>query len=386
MRILVDIRHLTSPKPSGVGEYTKNILRALFALDTKNAYVLLSTGSTRAEEYARQAVQDMAGKSRKVQHVHVRIPNKLLNLRTILGVAPSIQELAGGDYHVLFLPNLAITNIPKNLPTILTIHDLSWKIFPHFFSRKMLAWHKATKPDHLVALAKKIITPSLSTKQDVERMFQKIGADVALIHHGIDAIFTKDMQPQDHGVRSKYRLPKRFALFMGTLEPRKNVLTLIDGMEAYRKRSGDDIHLVLAGKWGWKPLALTRRILDHNMHRWIHHLGYVPTKDRPALYRAARVFVWPSFYEGFGLPVLESMACGTPVITSYTSSIPEITGNAAVHIDPFNHLDISTALEQLFDSKNLQTRLHVRGLERAKQFSWTQAAQKTLRLLSEAAR
>lgn len=386
MRILVDIRHLGQAKPSGVGEYTKELLRALFEIDQQNAYVLFSSGSAQAKANAKRTVQEITSNHPKVQHTHLDIPNKLLNLRTLFGRAPSINQLAGGPYHLLFLPNLNITNIPPNLPTVLTIHDLSWKIFPEFFSRRMLAWHRATKPHLLAARAAHILTPSKSTAQDVEQLFEKPRDEITAIPHGISSAFSPRPKPQDHGVRSTYSLPKRFAFFMGTLEPRKNISTIIDGMEEYRTKTGDDLPLILAGKWGWRSSELRVRIKRPDYRSWIRHLGYVPETHRPALYRQAEVFLWPSFYEGFGLPVLEAMASGTPVITSATSSLPELTQSAAIQVDPYNQRDLAKALEHLFQSTELATHLSDLGVAQAKNFDWHTTATLTLQCFEKTAK
>jgi len=382
MRILVDIRHLARPEQSGVGEYTAQLLRALFDLDKNNAYTLLSSGSSRSKVYAQMAVREMTEGSPKIRHVHIPIANKLLNLQALSRFAPTLPEFAGkGAFHVLFLPNLNITRVPDDLPIVLTIHDLAWKIFPHFFSRKMLAWHNAVRPDELIDRANKIITPSQCTKRDVELIFKKPSSDIIPIPHGIDDDFSPRPKPQDSGLRSLYRLPQRFLLFLGTLEPRKNLPTLIRGVEEYRARTGDDIPLVLVGKWGWRTKEIERAIKKP----WIHHLGYVENRHRSALYRLADALVWPSFYEGFGLPLLEAMASGTPIITSSTSSMPEITNESAIHVDPYNHLDIADALEQFFAVDALSQKLSQAGLAEAKKFTWTACAQATLNVFKQAA-
>lgn len=384
MRILVDIRHLGQPHPSGVGEYTIELLRALFEMDKNNAYVLLSSGRQGAKSHATNAVTRMTTHHSKVQHIHIPIANKILNLKLLSGRIPSINTLAGGSYHLLFLPNLNITRIPANLPTVLTVHDLSWKFFPQFFSRRMLAWHAATKPEQLITRADRILTPSESTKRDIQSLYQKPDAQITVVPHGHAPHFSAHIQPQDHGVRSKYKLPKRFALFMGTLEPRKNIPMIIEGLEEYRARTGDDLHLVLAGKWGWRSGDIRLSLREARRKTWIHHLGYVEDQDRPALYRSASVFLWPSIYEGFGLPVLESMASGTPVITSHTSSLPELTESAAILIDPYNAHDLSDALGQLLSSEALRIRLSEAGIRRASAFTWNAAATRTLEAFTRA--
>ncbi len=383
MKILVDVRHLSDAQKTGVGEYTSELLRALFALGTEDEYEMVSMGMKPSPAQTR-----------------LRIPNKILKLTTLIARWPKLDLLAKAKPDVVWLPNLNFTTVSPSVPYALTIHDLSWKIFPEYFSWKMRLWHGMSRPDALVANAAAIIVPSTATKEDVVRFFGKDGGEVHVVPHGIDPMFSPTFTAQDHGVRSRHKLPKRFVLFVGTLEPRKNVVALIDAVDAYRRETGDDLRLVLAGGWGWKSRAIRETIQAERpkglRHKgfpfvnslslmpnrlkpapWIHVLGYVPSADRPALYRAATVFAWPSAYEGFGLPVLEAMASGTPVITSHTSSLPELTAGAAIFANPFRTEEIAMALREVMSSETLRDRLRRAGLERAREFSWEKAARET---------
>jgi len=380
MRILVDVRHLSDAQKTGVGEYTSELLRALFALGTEDEYEMISTG-----------MKPSPGQT------HLRLPNKLLKLTTLVARWPKLDRLAKMKPDLVWLPNLNFATISPSVPYALTIHDLSWKIFPEFFSWKMRLWHALSRPDELVRNAAAIIVPSTSTKEDVVRFFGKDADKVHVVPHGIDPMFSPTFTAQDHGVRSRHKLPKRFVLFVGTLEPRKNVVALIDAVDAYRRETGDDLRLVLAGGWGWKSGAIREATRPKGLRpkgffvrnplslkpfslkppSWINVLGYVPSADRPTLYRAATVFAWPSAYEGFGLPVLEAMASGTPVITSHTSSLPELTAGAAILANPFRTEEIAVALREVMSSETLRDRLRRAGLERARAFSWEKTARET---------
>lgn len=375
MRIFVDIRHLTSPEPSGVGEYTTQLLRALFEIDKNNEYVLFSSGRTKPFCFVHHD---------KVKFVHLPTSNKLLNVRTAFLHHPTINWHVHEPIDLIFLPNLNFVSLPDDIPTVLTVHDLSWKLFPEFYSRKMQLWHRMVRPEKLFGQSSQLITPSESTAQDLQDVFRVESTRITTIPHGIDSRFSPKMEARDHGVRSRYKLPKRFALFVGTLEPRKNLLGLIEGIKQYRLMSRDDLSLVFVGKWGWRSTHLRHRLWKRDVKDWVHHLGYVPPEDRPALYRSARVLTWPSFYEGFGLPVLEAMASGTPVIASRTSSLPELTQDAAILVDPYNPTDIAEALSQLLRSQPLQQRLKERGIARAAEFSWKKTAEKTLESFTKA--
>jgi glycosyltransferase involved in cell wall biosynthesis len=371
MRILVDARHLTKPHLSGVGEYTTQLLRALFKINQAHDYTLLTSGS-RIPDLKINLDTD------KFEHVHIRLPNKLLNARMSLLGHPTLNWYVKNPVDLLFLPNLNIAPLPTDIPTVMMVHDLSWHLFPEYYSRRMLAWHKACKPEQLMREAKKLITPSQVTKQDVMRITGRKNEDISVIPHGVDNIYSAHMEARDHGVRSRLTLPKHFVLFVGTIEPRKNLLALIEGIERYRATTRDDLHLVLIGSWGWKSRNIKKKLWQRDVRNWVHPMGYINKQDLPAVYRSAKALVWPSIYEGFGLPVLEAMASGTPVITTHTSSLPELTGSAAIHIDPFNSEDIRVALTQLLHSNTLQEHLSREGNIRAKMFSWDKTAQQTV--------
>jgi len=379
MRILVDIRHLSSPHIAGVGGYTTSLLQALFEIDKENEYVLLSSGTKRTTfEIPPLASLGRDDTGSQVSFVHISVPNKILNLRTLLLRHPSLNWRVREPVDLLFLPNLAIATLPTDIPTVLTVHDLSWNLYTDFYSHKMQLWHRATRPEELISQSTSIIVPSSSTKHDLERLYSTPETKTHIIPHGVAPQFSEKMLASDHGTRSRLKLPKRFALFVGTIEPRKNLLALIEGVKEYRERTHDDLHLVIVGGWGWRSHAVRRRLWKRDTYGWVHQIGYVEARDLPAIYRSAVTTVFPSIYEGFGLPILESIASGTPVITSHTSSLPEVGGDAALYIDPYNSRDVSEALRGLLGSSSLHKQLRDRGIQRAKQFTWERTARETL--------
>lgn len=375
MRVLVDIRHLNTPQPAGIGRYTTQLLEALFRVDQNHEYILFSTGLN-------QFVPSIS-KRPGVSSLHLRVPNKFLNLRTLFLQHPTINWQVREPVDLIFLPNLAITSLPKDIPSIMTVHDLSWHLYPEFYSAKMRLWHKATKPKRLFQTTKKIITPSESTKRDLHALYSVPTSNIHVIPHGVPPYFQPGMQASDHGVRSKLKLPRSFVLFVGTIEPRKNLLALIDGVKQYRARTNENLHLLLVGKWGWKSNVIRRRLWKQDVKPWVHHIGYTNSTQLPAIYRSAKATLFPSIYEGFGLPILESLACGTPVITSYTSSMPEVGEQAAIYIDPYNSRDICEALKGLLHSTSLQKQLREQGIEQAKRYSWNKTATQTLELFEQ---
>jgi glycosyltransferase involved in cell wall biosynthesis len=393
MRVFVDIRHLASDTPSGVGEYTIQLLRALFALPKTHTWILFSSGTTRpscerlfslplplAKEWTKRRFERTVYPN-GIEHIHLAEPNKILTLKILLGLEPSFTSLAHPKPDILFLPNLNILPKIEQIPTVLTVHDLSWHLFPSFYSPRMRLWHASTRPQELLSSCTRILTPSHATKRDVLAYVKRQPETIEVISHGVPSHFQPTPDAFDEEVKRLYQLPKRYALFLGTLEPRKNLRATMEAVRQYRASTGDPISFVLAGGWGWHTSALRLKIVQGEKEGWVKRLGYVPQEHRPALYRQAEVLLWPSLYEGFGMPILESMACGTPVITSSISSMPEVSGSSALLVDPYNHHDIMLALRELLSSKTLHQSLTQEGLLRAQHYSWEHTARKTLEAL-----
>jgi len=372
MKIIIDIRHLTKSEPSGVGQYTLELLKALFVLDKKNEYLLFSSGSAKAR--ANLPIFDYPN----VKSIHLNIPNRLLNASLLATGRPRFDELiadkiGGNEKPLFFFPNLNIISLSPGTSYVLTLHDLSFEIFPELYSPKDRLWHRFTRARELARNARGIIVPSKSAAHDVNFIFGVPNEKIFVVPHGVDPHFSPKIEPQDYGVKSRYRLPKKFALFVGTLEPRKNITTMIKAVATYREKTKDDLHLILVGKTtGYKIPAAP----------FVHKIGYLRPRDLPAIYRLAAVTLFPSLYEGFGLPIIESMASGTPVITSKTSSMPEVGERAVICIDPYNANDLAIALCELLGSPELQKQKIIIGLERAKNFEWKKTAQQTIKILT----
>jgi len=375
MKILVDIRHLSKTHQTGVGKYTTALLAELLKLENSDQYTLLSTGTKKNQLSNKITTQS------KYHHVHAQVANKLLTVSMLLSNRPSLPDLAKTKPDLLFLPNLCIGPVSKNLPYVLTVHDLSWKLMPEYYSKKMRLWHWAARATKLIENAREIIVPSESTKRDLCYLFGRSENRVHVIHNGYSQEFGPKTEPEDHGVRSRLKLPKRYVLFVGTVEPRKNLTSIISAVKQYRSDTGDDLYLVVAGTTGWKSNLIEKQLKKLN---WIQRLGYIKSTDLPAVYRSALALIWPSIYEGFGLPVLEAMACGTPVITSNNSSLPEVAGNAALLINSYDPEEITSALKELVTSKSLYNRLKIAGIDRSQSFDWSKNAIQTREIFKQA--
>ena len=362
--IAVDLRSLHSSEFSGVESYTVHVLEQLLSKDRSNIYRLFYNGySQKKFEYFHFI---------NTEYLQTRIPNRLLNISLKLFGWPKIEKLAG-DTDALFMPNwnmLATNSLTK---VILTVHDLSPLILPEYYNLKARVWHWFINIPKLIHRANKIIAVSEYTKQTLIDRLNVEANKIVVARLGVDHDNYRPSLSIDRlrEVRNRYSLPGDFVLYLGTIEPRKNIARLI---EAFERMQGP-ISLVIAGRLGWKYNAILDQIERSPKRRFIHLLGYVPESDKPYLMKLARVFAWPSLYEGFGLPVLEAMAVGTPVVTSNVSSLPEVAGDAALLVDPYNSGDIAKALSLLHSDENLRTHYSTKGLARSQEFTWEKCAE-----------
>ena len=268
----------------------------------------------------------------------------------------------------------------RHTPSVLTIHDLVFRLFPHYHKPLNYAFLNLAMPlfirraDHLIAV-------SHSTRQDLVRLYDVDPDKITVIYEAADPRFRPQPIEEIRRVQRKYSLPERFILSLGTLEPRKNYQRLVEALALLRQKPGaEGWRLVIVGGKGWLYGPFFRRLEELGLEHEVILLGHVPNEDLPALYSAATLFVFPSLYEGFGLPPLEAMACGTPVVCSRASSLPEVGGRAARYVNPTSTEEIAQAIHEVLVDEVLQEEMRERGVEQAKQFSWERAAQETMAL------
>lgn len=376
MRIGIDIRCLAEGKRTGVEEYTIALLSGLFEQFPEDEYVLFFNAW-------KKTVPDFlwATKYPNVTLKAFHFPNKLLNLSLWYLHFPKLDRLIGGT-DIFFLPNLNFSAVSKKTKLVVTAHDLSFEIFPETFSFKRRAWHFFINFRSLVLSADKVIAVSQSTKNDLIDYYGVPEKKIDVIHSGIGNQFHL-MNRNDTElvqVQEKYRLPYKFILSLSTFEPRKNIPALISAFEALMDLNHPALSkymLVIAGTRGWKYRETFQAIIHSPYRKQILLTGFVADSDKRALYNLASVFVYPSFYEGFGFPPLEAMACGIPVITSHSSSLPEIVGDAGLLIDPYQPDELFQALKQILLDQELTDTLRKKSEERAKQFQWEKTVKKT---------
>lgn len=355
MIIGIDGRTLLDLPLSGVGEYTSRLLEIFSVLDPNlNARIFLN----------------------QTPHIPSKILNGLFFTKSIC------MERFLGNVDQLFFPNHISFWTKKRY--IITVHDLSFHIFPEFYSLKTRAWHNFVNPQRLYKNAAKIIAVSNSTKNDLIDEFHIPEGKIHVVYSGIGEEFFS-FAPQEEEkdfFRKKYSLPKNFILFLGTQEKRKNVLGIIRAFEILKERQKDeDIFLLLAGKPGFGFHDIAKYAKKSKVADFIRFLGYIPEEVKPFLYQHASVFVYPSFYEGFGFPPLEAMAIGTPVVMSNTPSLVETARGAALTVSPKCPEEIAAAISLLLEDSRLRTVLIQKGKKTAREYSWEECGRKTLEII-----
>lgn len=368
---------------TGIGEYAYNLLNELFEIDRQNEYYLFYNSH-----------KDIEQNIPKYNYINVHYckfthPNKLLNLSLKFFKYPKIDQLIYKQQKVkidlFILPNINFYAFSKGVKTILTIHDLSFKRFPEFFSLKRRLWHWIINPKKLCQKANQIIAVSRSTKRDLADLYKIDEEKIQVIHSGISPIIKKQEKLAMESIKSKYNLPDKFILFLGTIEPRKNVIGVIKAFEGVKKIARDfsdlkDCHLVIVGPRGWKNRGIFKAIETSKFKNQIKYLGYIPIEEKSAFYSLADVFIYPSFYEGFGFPPLEAIKCETPVITSYNSSLAEVAGDYSILVNPYDIREIKQAILQIFQSAEIGKTLIKKGREINDKFNWQKTANEVLEL------
>ena len=285
---------------------------------------------------------------------------------------PYLEHWLGNGFDLLHAPNLGYP-VPTKKPYVVTVHDIGPLTRPEFFSKRSIRWMNLGFA-HMVKRAAGIICVSQATADEVLSLAGKhIGNRLHVIHEGVDPLFFKE--PDWKCLEGLPDLPPQgtpFCLAAGAISPRKNVLRIVQAMEKLK----DELphHLCFVGGSGWDAREVFDHFRDSPITDRIHHLGYVSDAQLHALYSSADVFVYPSLFEGFGLPVLEAMASGCPVVTSNTSSLPEVAGDSAVLVDPYDIPSITEAIYQLCSNSAYAKRFSGLGKQRASQFTWNECA------------
>ncbi len=377
MRIGIDGRCLVGEQ-TGIGRYAHNLIEALVELDSSNKYFLYFFNFIRSSDREKLRQKYFVSGARLTNRI-LTVPNRPTRICDFVMDNLAIPWVLRHDkIDLFFSPGFcSVINLPAETRMIVTVHDVIYKLYPDFFTgygkRRLRVLGEA------LIRADKIIADSESTKRDILKFFGVQANNIVVVYPGVSDSFHVVNDTELIGsIRQRYNLSELFILFVGTLEPRKNLVGLMEAYSKLRKTMDLKHKLVIVGRKGWDYESIFERVRDLGLKENVFFLDYLPEKDLPLLYNCAEMLVFPSIYEGFGLPPLEAMACGCPVITSNTSSLPEVVGEAAVLVNPHEVDDIARGIRQVLESPERKHDLIEKGLRRSQLFSWKKTAQETL--------
>lgn len=376
MNIGIDIRPLEGSSRGGVAEYTKNMLPALIRSAPSHDFFIF------CNSYKHRASLDLFDLPNvRIKEFHY--PNKLFNFSCRYFNYPKLDKLIGG-LDVFFSPHFFPAPVSSKCKKITTFHDISFELFPEFFNLKRRVWHKYINPEQQAKTSDAIIAVSDSTKKDLEDIYGIDSGKVFVVYSGTSVLSEEDTKWKN--TRSKYKLTNKYILALNTIEPRKNMISAVRAFNAIAEDPEfSDVSLVIAGSLGWSYKPFLKE-LDRSPYKdRIILTGPVLDKEKALIYKNALVFIYPSLYEGFGFPPLEAMSQGTPAIVSFSTSLPEVTGGAALMVDPTRPKELAGSIKELLQDKELYNQLKEEGKKRSRHFTWEKAALKTLQIIEDTA-
>lgn len=363
MKVLINAQSIGNTR-AGIGNYTYNLLQAFVRMGhSDNVSIAIHKGSKALSELFPQLTMVEAGRN-----LYKYLPIDVLRLSKSFDV-----------YHE---PNYVPR--PFRGATVVNIFDMSYVLFPQYHPWKRVQMLRFF--EKRMRSADRIITASQSAKREIVSLLKVPEDKIVVTPLGVSSGFgpIQENRALFQTIRKRYNLPEQFLLYVGTIEPRKNLERLIEAFGMAKERIGKiAIGLVLAGGKGWLNDPIYSRVRELNLLDDVTFTGYVLEEDLPILYNMALAFVYPSLYEGFGLPPLEAMACGVPVITSNVSSLPEVVGDAGILIDPCNVDELSDAILRVVLSTELRKSLSDKGIKQASLFTWEKCAGETLTVYEE---
>jgi glycosyltransferase involved in cell wall biosynthesis len=366
VRIAIDARKM---RDYGIGTYVRNLLRYLARIDKNTEYVLFC----RADDCA--TIEESGENFRAVPELARQYSIKE-QLRIPLDLRREKIDLFHAPHYVL----------PALIPckAVVTIHDCIHLRFPQYLPSRLGYAYARTSMWIATHRSTRVLTVSEASKRDILKYFHVPQHKIDVIYNGIDERFGETPSPDEVlRVRERYQLNDPFVLYAGNIKPHKNLERLIEAFHLLRRNGHETVKLLIIGDEISKYATLRRAVHKYKLHKHVRFFGFVPDKTLAVLYRLARVFVFPSLYEGFGLPPLEAMASGTPVITSNVSSLPEVVGDAALLIDPYEPAAIAQAMHRVLTEPSLREDLRRRGLLRVKDFSWERSIRRVHEIYQE---
>ncbi len=354
-QIGLDVQAMAGMK-SGLGVYITQLISHLKKNDVENKYLLLSENHNRGE----------------------RTYNRLIWENVFLPLQASKTRI-----NILHTPAFAAPFLKGRWRSVATIHDLIGMVFPNHLGL-ISQWYWGKWLPFVNSRADRIIVDSNCTKQDVIKYLRVSSNKIRVIYLAAsDKFQNRKTNSEIESVCHKFQIRRPYALFVGNVEPRKNLVRLIKAFSEVRKTKKIEHQLVIVGFRAWDYPTVKRLTEEHGLTEAVKSLNYIDDEDLVSLYNGGELFVYPSLYEGFGMPILEAMKCGLPVLTSNISSIPEVAGDAAYYVDPYNEKELEAGLITMLTNRSLREDLRQRGFVQADKFSWELTAKKTLEVYQE---
>ena len=377
MVIGIDIRVLGSGVKSGIEEYTENLLAHLLSANKNIKFKLFhSSFRNNLKIYKWMNLPN-------VEVFSFRFSNKFLFSLSWLLNRPYLDKLVEG-VDVFFSPHFLLAPLSSDCKRVTTFHDLSYIHFKEFFSWRRNLWHNFQAGRNLCQpnLSDKIIAVSHSTKKDLMEKYNLKRDKIKVVYSGISDLVFRPPEGDLELFRKENNLPNKFILFLGKLEPRKNISGLMEAFSLLKNsKEFENLNLVIVGSPGWLYKNIYHEAKNSKYKNNIIFKNYIKDEDRKFYYSLASVFIYPSFFEGFGFPPLEAMACGTPVVVSFNSSLPEVVGDAGIFVNPNSAVDISNGIHVLIEDLDLRNMFIKKGYERVKIFKWERSAEETIRII-----
>ncbi|GHO44979.1 glycosyltransferase family 4 protein [Ktedonospora formicarum] len=369
MRIAIDYTAAIR-QGAGIGTYVRRLVDAMLALDTTNSYTLLTSGRP-GKDHPFPEGEHVRGRS-------MLIPDRYLNILWYRWRAPLPANLFTGPIDIYHNPDFVLPPLNKRTRKIVTVHDLAFLEHPEYAAPALAAYLSQVVP-RAINEADVIATVSHEVSRTLIKHFQAPVEKLTVIPNGVGSYFKRVSDPVLlEATRNKFGLKLPFILAVGTLEPRKNHLGLIKAYHQLYQQKKAPAMLAIAGGKGWLYDETHELVSKLKLEKRVLFLGRVSDLELVHLYSMAQIFAFPSFFEGFGIPPIEAMACGAPVITSNISSLPEVVGEAALKVDPYSIDELAHAIAQLTESETLRQELRQKGYEQARKFTWEQSARKML--------
>ncbi|MCP4358899.1 MAG: glycosyltransferase family 4 protein [Chloroflexi bacterium] len=367
MKIGIDVTAAVT-QGGGIGRYTRELISALTAVDTQNDYHFFA-----AKNPVASPVPNPIPQAENVQLHTAPVDERwLYRLWYRLRLPLPVQWMTG-SLDLFHSPDFVLPPVSEHIPTLLTVHDLSFVHYPDTFPEKLVTYLNRVVP-WSINRATHVLADSQATKDDLTAVWQVPVDKITVLYSGVHERF----QPVTDGdwltaVRQKYKIgPAPYILAVGTVQPRKNYQALIRAFQPVAQTHPHN--LIITGGKGWLYDEMMAEVGRQGLDGRVRFTGFVDDADLPTLYSDAALFVFPSLYEGFGLPLLEAMACGVPIITSNSSSLPEVAGDAAVQLSPHDEAGWTAAVQTLLTDSNQRIQLVAAGFRQARRFSWQQSA------------